>query len=133
MTQSTITTQGPKELCRDRENLCCDLSHPACLGTLSHHRKTVLQHRARRLCRMRWTAVVSACRCTHLGRVVRSSWDPVATQETLLRHMAGETLSRHNFSVVIEDPKWAVALPGPPTPPVPFFFSFLKHPKFSIN
>ena len=42
-TQSTVATQDLKELCHD-------LRHPACLGTLSQHKKTVSRHRTRRLC-----------------------------------------------------------------------------------
>ena len=105
-----VATQGLPALtipCRDRvrdrdigsEGLCRDTNCPACLGTLSRRRKTVLQRRARKRCHNRETlsrhectaVCVASCharvrRCRREpGAVVVREYDTVVVRLTLCR------------------------------------------------
>ena len=60
--------------------------------------------------------------CAHPSRVVRLALEPC--RDTGLEKPCRDRI----FSIATEDPKWAVALPDPPSPPV-FPFSFFSiHP-----
>ena len=128
----TLSGREAKNLCRDREGLCRDPNHQACLGTVSRHgdpcRNTKpeksVSHAPSRT-RMP-VAYAQARLCAWLK-------NPVATRKTLSLHRLEKPYRDINFSVVTEDLKWAVGLSGPPAPLI-FPFSFLSiHPNHNTQ
>ena len=120
----TLSGREAKNLCLDREGLCRDPNHQACLGTMSRHgdpcRNTkpekFVSHAPSRT-RMP-VAHAQAGSCAWLK-------NPVATLKTLSLHRARETLPRHKFLCRDREPKMGSSpLWSSCTSNFPFFFPF---------
>ena len=131
VTQNFCCNTGPKYLSRQRK----PLSRPKPLNMLRNPvatRRSMSRHKARKLCRAHTLRCLAHVLVAH-ARLLR---EPRPGCAPGLRTLSRHGRSCHDtglkkpyrgriFSIVTEDPKWAVTLSSPPAPLV-FPFSFLS-------